>query len=353
MTGHIRTVSLNCVVVLAAFLDGVLGTSALGLDFPGPNPGPARGEINGGQVTLQNDVLACRWNVAQDRIRPESVADKLSAKTLSLADRECFQIVLANSPLPARRTVKASDLALAGPPQLQDVAPNERSPRQADRSGGREIVVRLSDAASGLEVQWRAILRDGSNYVQFRLALSAAKEPLEVQEVIFWELAAVSAQVMGTVDGSPVVAGTLFFACEHPMAKSETLEAPAAEGATRFRCRMPCQALLRPGEHIGGTSIVGVVPQGQLRRGFLYYLERERAHPYRPLLHYNNGSEIGCEYWRRKLSKQDQEAADFRRRQQQIWLDNIRAFGEELVAKRGVTMDAFAHDFEWDDETLV
>jgi hypothetical protein len=96
-----------------------------------------------------------------------------------------------------------------------------------------------------------------------------------------------------------------------------------------------------------------VVPEGQLRRGFLYYLERERAHPYRPFLHYNNGSEIGCEYWRRQFQKQAQQALEFRRNQEQVWLKNIRAFGEELVRKRGVTMDSFVHDFEWDDENLV
>ena len=323
------------------------------MEFPGPDPGPARGQVSDGQLTLENEILACRWRVVQDRLRPEAVADKLSGQTLSLADVECFQIVLADSPRPVGRTVKASDLTLVGPPEVQALDPNERSPRLADRVGGRQIVARLADADSGLEVEWRAILRDGSNYVQFRLTLGAAKEPLEVKEVIFWDLAAANARVMGTVDGSPVVAGTMFFACEHPMAKSEMLGAPAADGATRFRCRMPCQVLVRPGEQVGYTSIVGLVPEGQLRRGFLYYLERERAHPYRPLLHYNNGSEIGCEYWRRRLHKQDQEAAEFRRKQEQVWLENIRAFGEQLVVKRGVTMDAFAHDFEWDDETLV
>ena len=37
---------------------------------------------------------------------------------------------------------------------------------------------------------------------------------------------------------------------------------------------------------------MGVAPAGQMRRAFLYYLERERAHPYRPFLHYNSWYDI-------------------------------------------------------------
>jgi hypothetical protein len=194
---------------------------ARALEFPGPDPGPARGQITEGQLTLENEILAYRWSVAQDRLRPERLADELSGTALTLAERECFQIVLADSPSSVGRIVRASDMALAGPPQVQTIEPDDRAPRLADRLGGRQIVVRLADAGSGLEVEWRALLRDGSNYVQFRLTLGAAKEMLEVKEIIFWESAAADARVMGTVDGSPVVAGTVFFACEHPMAKSE------------------------------------------------------------------------------------------------------------------------------------
>ena len=200
----------------------------------------------------------------------------------------------------------------------------------------------------------RAVLRDGANYVRQSVRISAKNEALEVREVVLLDMAAPDAEVAGTVDGSPVVAGEMFFACEHPIAKSEVLVPDAGDGKPRrFRCSYPSNALLTAGNPLEYSSIVGVVPRGQLRRGFLYYLERERAQPYRPLLHYNNGSEIGCEYWRRKLHGKPGEAELFRRTQEKVWLENIGAFGRELVEKRGVVMDSFAHDFEWDDETLV
>ena len=86
-----------------------------------------------------------------------------------------------------------------------------------------------------------------------------------------------AARVVGAVDGSPVVADNLFFACEHPMAQNVTKAASSARyhGFGRSGRRSLTVA-----------SVVGVVPAGQLRRGFLYYLDRERARPYRPLVYY-------------------------------------------------------------------
>jgi hypothetical protein len=82
------------------------------------------------------------------------------------------------------------------------------------------------------------------------------------------------------------------------------------------------------------TSVIGVTPAGQRRRGFLYYLERERAHPYRPFLHYNSWYDIG--YGAEKIL---QSAA----------LQVVRLFGEELITKRRVKMDSFVWDDGWDD----
>ena len=58
-----------------------------------------------------------------------------------------------------------------------------------------------------------------------------------------------------------------------------------------------------------------------MRREFLAYLERERAHPYRPFLNYNTWYDIGY------FSRFDAAAA----------IDVITAFGEELVEE---TQDA-------------
>jgi hypothetical protein len=150
-----------------------------------------------------------------------------------------------------------------------------------------------------------------------------------------------------------VVAGNLYFAAEHPMSKSTLLATSDAAAPPHFTCRYQVNSSLRAGERRQFRALVGVAPPGQMRRGFLYYLERERAQPYRPLLHYNNGSEIGCEYWALRAAGNTAAAETFRRHQQQLWLAMIEQIGQALVQQRHVVVDSFAHDYEWDDENLV
>jgi hypothetical protein len=94
---------------------------------------------------------------------------------------------------------------------------------------------------------------------------------------------------------------------------------------------------LTKGQSITYSSVVGVVPRGQLRRGFLAYLERERAHPYRTFLHYNSWYDMGY------FTPYDEKLA----------LDRVQAFGQELHVKRGVTMDSFLFDDGWDDHASL
>jgi hypothetical protein len=69
-----------------------------------------------------------------------------------------------------------------------------------------------------------------------------------------------------------------------------------------------------------------------MRRDFLAYLERERAHPYRTFLHYNSWYDLG--YFT------PYSATDA--------VDRINAFGRELTEKRGVKLDSFLFDDGWD-----
>ncbi len=84
--------------------------------------------------------------------------------------------------------------------------------------------------------------------------------------------------------------------------------------------------------------MVGVAPHGQLRRAFLYYVERERAQPYRPFLHYNSWYDLG--YGRGKILEPDA-------------LKVIDLFGKELIEQRKVVMDSFVPDDGWDDPATL
>lgn len=73
-----------------------------------------------------------------------------------------------------------------------------------------------------------------------------------------------------------------------------------------------------------------------MRRGFLYYLERERAHPYRPFLHYNSWYHLNIGRPNAHMTEGE-------------LMDAVDALGTELVHKRGVQLDAFVPDDGWDD----
>jgi hypothetical protein len=144
------------------------------------------------------------------------------------------------------------------------------------------------------------------------------------------ELPLPGARVNGTVKGSPIVADTWFTGFEHP------LSASTADGG-RARAILTRELPLRPGAPFAASSVIGVARAGQLRRDFLAYLERERAHPYRAFLHYNSWYDIGY------FSKYSEPEA----------LAVIEAFGSELVRKRGASLSSFLFDDGWDDPATL
>ena len=299
------------------------------LAFPGPTPGTAEDKVSQSELVLENKVLSCTWDVSKGRLVPKRVTDKLSGATLALRGAECFELVLDNG-----RIVKASDLRIAGMPSSTDLEPNPKSCRLAEQSDGKQITVVLTSSDENLTVEWRGILRDGSNYVRQQITFTAKNKTIKLKEIVLWDLAAAKAEVKGTVDGSPVVVGNMFFAYEHPMSKSQANQA----NPRRFRCSLPYAVSLEPGKSLTYSSVVGVVPQGQLRRGFLYYLERERAHPYRPFLHYNSWYDIG--YGPEKI-------------QPEQFAEVVELFGAELTKKRRVRINSFVLDDGWDDPTTL
>ncbi|HEX7018751.1 MAG TPA: enterotoxin, partial [Gemmatimonadaceae bacterium] len=158
------------------------------------------------------------------------------------------------------------------------------------------------------------------------VTFAALGAPVPIRRIALVALAAPAVRVSGSVKGSPLVAGTWYAGFEHPLATSET-------DSGRARSSLPRELPLRPGAPITVSSVVGVTRPGQLRRDFLEYVERERAHPYRPFLHYNSWYDIGY------FSKYSEPEA----------LDVIERFGTELHEKRDVVLSSFLFDDGWDD----
>jgi len=312
---------------------------AAALEFPGPAPGAAAARVHPAELVVLNDALACRWTLADGRLRPASVQDKRSGRTIEFAqDSECFHLILGDG-----EKVRASEMKVVGSPRIEPLPADRRrgDPNLARRYAGLQIVVRLAAPSHGLEAEWRAVLRDESNYVRPCVTLRAKDRQIGIRTVALTDLGVrgEEARVVGQVAGSPVVMDGFFFACEHANSASSVQAAtegagPGGSPARRIRCSLDRSAPLRAGEEVEQASVIGVVPPGQLRRGFLYYVERERAHPYRPFLHYNSWYDVS---W------------GDRRPTEAECLAAIELFGQELIRKRGVQMKCFLWDDGWDD----
>jgi len=316
-------------LIVAAVLTALLLTNnshaQSRLDFPGPAPGDAQVRLSKDKHILQNKLISCAWSVSEGQLKLQNIRNKLTKKTIQMQDTQCFSFITEGG-----QVIKASDMKVVSGPKLNKLRPNSKSCRLAEQYGGTQISVKLVSPDKKLRINWRAILRNGSNYVRQELTLSAANKPVKIEKIVLLELNEPNAKVIGTVDGSPVTVGNMFFAYEHPLSKSQKSKSNPAV----LQCTLPYNILLKPGKPITHSSVIGVVPQGQLRRGFLYYVERERVHPYRSFLHYNSWYDIG--YGPEKILEND-------------FLDVIKLFGNKLINQRKVVLDSLVLDDGWDD----
>lgn len=295
-------------------LSGVDPVRAEGpVEYPGPAPGAAKASAQDGDILLSNGILECKWRIVEGRLKPGYLLNK-SLPAVSLRDSECFQLRLAEG-----RTLNASDLKIVRGPQIDDLGAN---------NAGKQARVFLATPDDHLAIQWRAELRDGSNYVRQYVTVVAQAAGADLRETVLVQLQAEHAEAAGTLDGSPItVADTYFFAFEHPLSKVRTRD-------SKLESTLPRSTPLKVGEELTYSFVMGVAPQGQLRRAFLYYVERERVLPYRPFLHYNSWYDLG--YGLGKILEPDA-------------LRVIDLFGKELIEKRHVVMDSFVPDDGWDD----
>ncbi len=293
------------------------------------DPGLAMVRCRNNEIVASNGVLAVCWALGNSGLRPRCARDVVAEKQIEFVG-EAFEIVLTNEQRHA-----ASALSTAGPARLRRLRPNPKAARLAARIPGRQVEVPLRSADGMLRVIWRALLHDGANYLRQEVEVTAVGRDCPIQEILWLNQAMPGAQVAGQVDGSPVVAGTFFLGGEDPHALNQTRPpSQEADPSPAVVCRIPRNAVLRRGESLTQGFVLGVAPAGQMRRAFLRYLERERAHPYRPYLHYNSWYDTAWEPF--ALNETN-------------CLEAIRLLGERFILPYQVTMDGLVFDDGWDD----
>ena len=281
---------------------------------------PARSTIAADEITLGNDAIKAVWTTTGGALRPARFSDGLNKIALPVP-AQAFVLTFTD-----KTTLQASDMHITSPPRNEILSGDHKASRMAERLAGRQVTMTLQDASGRIEAVWRGILRDGSNYVRQEIVLRALGAEVPLREVSMLDFNAPMGMTPGLVRGTPIVIGNAYFALEHPVANNSV-------DSDRVRGRMSRTLPLRPGTTLEFSSVVGVTRSGQMRRDFLGYVERERAHPYRTFLHYNSWYDIGY------FSKYTEADA----------LAVIEAFGTELHQQRGVALDSFLFDDGWDD----
>ncbi|WP_233510877.1 enterotoxin [Dyella psychrodurans] len=284
------------------------------------DPGSPVYAAHDGQANFGNAAIVGNWNVLDG---------KLSG--LTVTDRDNHQVLKVDAlfvlDLPGKRTIQSSDMHLTAAPAMHALPVDAHASNLAERLPGKEISATFNDADGRFRVDWRLVQRDGSAYLREIVTITALKQDEPLTSVSLLPSTADHAEVDGTVKGSPVVAGQMYLGFEDPLSDSN------AWG--HITLTMARSLPLRKGQSITYSAVAGVVRAGQLRRDFATYVERERAHPYRPFLHYNSWYDIGY------FTPYNETQA----------LDRINAFGQELSVKRGVKLDSFLFDDGWDDRS--
>ncbi len=288
------------------------------------DPGIARCIAEAGTARLSNDAVGFSIDSRSASLRPVALENRFLVRTTPLQG-EIFTVTLRAD----KSKRLASQFRLDGALACRPIEPIPAAARAADRHAGQSLEARLSDPVSGLQVRWRALLRDGGNYVREEVELLASRDA-DLSAVSLIEIDLPGSRVLGTVNGSPIVTDTEFFGFEHPMADSRVIDGHASMWLRRA---LP----LRTGVPVRYSAVLGVAPPEQLRRGFQAYLENERATPFRTFLHYNSWYDIG--YF---TPYTEAEA-----------LAVVHAYGAHLIDARGVRMDSFLFDDGWDDTSRL
>ena len=280
---------------------------------------PAQFHTQASTLTLANSHLSISWRLSANHLTAVELTDHHSTQKLTLAP-DLFSLELASG-----RVLKSSEMLVTQKPASARIPGDQRSVQRAGRRSGRQVTAAFRDAETGATLQWRAILLDDSRYIRQELTIAAGPQDFPLRQIVLWDFEAPGAKAAGTVKGSPVVIGAIYLGFEHPLSLT-------AVAGTHVRCSLPRQLPVRAGQSLACSSVIGTTPEGQLRRGFLEYVEDQRAHPFRTFLHYNSWYDLGY------FNHYDEAGV----------LDRIKAFGTEMKVKRGAVLDSFLFDDGWD-----
>ena len=280
--------------------------------------------VRDGTITIGNAAVSGTWDVRNSAFTTRRITDRINGREFHPAP-PAFLLSIGDT-----EHIAADSMRIASGPRAERLAARPNASRLAEHSAGWQVVLTLRDPDDRVEATWRAVLRDGSRYLRQEVSLSALRAPLPVRSITMVDLALPGAEVVGLVKGSPVVSGGSYAAFEHPLSTST-----AAEGKATVHARARTPAAARGAVTV--SAVIGAARKGQLRRDFLAYVERERAHPYRTFLHYNSWYDLGY------FTKYNEAGA-------LAVIDAVRQRAARAARRHA---DSFLFDDGWDDAGIA
>lgn len=294
--------------------------------YTGESIGSAQARVNNDFFEVKNNALEAKWVVINQVVHAQSFLNKLTSEIINWKNTPWFYLELENGEL-----LTSNDFKVIESPIVSIIKGEPEAIRTSDHFNGKKILFDFYNEKFGLKIHWEVSLKDGSNYLTQRFTLNI-KDSLRVNQIGLIQFPATSGlKSTGVVDGSPLAGSNFFCAIEHPMSKVVTNKKTSAVFIKRYQAITKLEPLVF-------TTVWGVSQNKQLRRSFLYYIERERAVPYHQQLHYNSWFDIS--FGDRKLDETS-------------CLDRIQTFADSLIVKRKIKMNAFLFDDGWDDNQTL
>lgn len=293
-------------------------------------PGTAKVKEKKGTFTLSNQLLTADFVRQGDRLTFGGCpALGLAAGT------ELFAIRLddADSTL-----VNASQMQLKEVRTLTLKA-DPKAAKGALHFGGVAVAARF--VYGDLEIDWRAVLRDGSHYLRTELDVQARAD-VALHSLLPMNYRVAKGQpvpaVVGNTRGAALASDRIFAGLETPTGLNRVGET-TAEG-TPLQGWWSRHTTLQQGKTWSISAVVGLMAPGQARRSFLAYSERERAVPWRALPVYISWYELNID------RNNDKDYTTNMNVEQ--CTEVVKEWKKQLYDKYQTAVNAFVWDDGWD-----
>lgn len=202
-------------IFLMAMLATAAGVSTAAVEYPGPTaPGQAVAAKKGSTYTIGNDLLTATFEYKGGAVTFSGFKAADGTKLLG-GEQPVFSIELADG-----RKLDSSNMTV-GTPEVVELG-KEDSLKEAARYPGKAITATFTAPGGAFEVEWRAVLRDGSHYLRQEYVITAGKEAVPFAKIIPLQVIPTTEGGIPTISGNTthgtvVVTDKLFMGLETPM----------------------------------------------------------------------------------------------------------------------------------------